>query len=204
MANRQIKDLPSVSSVQEGDVFHINELASNADRKITFLNLEQLFINRNRANNTEAINGVDDNNFMTPLKSKAQLDSRLSTESESVNGSNNTKIMTPLRTLQSIQNQTPEIVKNENRDVLNNASPTLANRKYHITVTNTITLPVTSGLSVGDSVYFTKSLSVSPIVQVEGTNSENIVLGDGSTDNSVIFNINSEIIFIFNGINWEV
>lgn len=204
MSNIQIKDLPAVSTLSEGDVFHINELATDADRKITFLNLETFFLNRNKANNTEAITGVDDANFMTPLKTKAQLDSRLATEVQAATGTNNTSLMTALRTVQSIEAQTPEISTNDNSDLISNAATVQANRKYHITVTNTVTLPSTTGLSVGDKVRLTKQISVTPTITVNGGNSEVITLANGNTDTSILFDIDSEIILIFNGTNWEV
>lgn len=204
MANKQIKDLTPVTSITDDDVLHVNIAQSSADRKITFLNLETFFLNRNRANNTEAITGVDDGNFMTPLKTKAQLDSRLATEIQAVNGTNNTSLMTALRTVQSIKQQTPEISTNDNSDLISSASTVQVNRKYHITVTNTVTLPSTTGLSVGDGVRLTKQIPVTPTITVNGGNSEVITLANGGTDTSILFDIDSEIILIFNGTNWEV
>ena len=74
---------------------------------------------------------------------------------------------------------------------------------YYLDGTFTTTLPDTTGLVNGDTVKFIKDILETPIIEVDGTNSENIITENG-TDTSVFFDINSEIIFVFNGTNWEV
>jgi hypothetical protein len=74
---------------------------------------------------------------------------------------------------------------------------------YYLDGTFTTTLPDTTGLANGDTVKFIKDILETPIIEVDGTNSENILTENG-TDTSVFFDINSEIIFVFNGTNWEV
>lgn len=86
--------------------------------------------------------------------------------------------------------------------VLNSNSTTEVNKSYYITGNYTITLPSVTGLVVGNRVTFTKSLSATPIIQREGT-TENIITENG-TDISILYNLNSEIIIIFNGTDWEV
>ena len=49
---------------------------------------------------------------------------------------------------------------------------------------------------------FVKALTATPIIQV-GAGGANIVTTKG-TDTSVIFDINAEIVFVFNGTNWEI
>lgn len=79
---------------------------------------------------------------------------------------------------------------------------TQINWTYHITTTSTMTLPNTVSLSTGAWVKFTKQLNVSPTIRRFGS-SVNIRTSVG-VDNSIIFDIPSEIIFIWNGVEWEV
>lgn len=75
--------------------------------------------------------------------------------------------------------------------------------KYWLASSLTVTLPNTSvDTPLGSSVTFVKALTATPIIQV-GAGGANIVTTKG-TDTSVIFNINAEIVFVFNGTNWEI
>lgn len=79
----------------------------------------------------------------------------------------------------------------------------------HIINSNTFTLPVVGGLGAGrNTVVLTKDVTATPTIQVEGGSNEVIQIGKNNevstTDTSVIFDINSEIIFSWNGNNWEI
>lgn len=78
---------------------------------------------------------------------------------------------------------------------------TVALWTYHITTDSTITLPDPSTLSVGDPVKFTKNIGVIPTIQRNSTELIKTVKG---SDTSVLFDIEAEIIFVWNGTEWEV
>lgn len=81
-------------------------------------------------------------------------------------------------------------------------SNTSAGWRYHITTSSTITLPDTATLSVGAWVKFTKKLEIIPTIQRFG--STVVIKTSIGTDSSVLFDIEAEIIFIWNGTEWEV
>lgn len=72
---------------------------------------------------------------------------------------------------------------------------------YHVTSTVTITLPNPSTLSVGDWVKFTKMFDIIPTIQ--RNNTEQIKTSRGN-DTAVFYDIMAEIIFVWNGVEWEV
>jgi len=77
------------------------------------------------------------------------------------------------------------------------------NAAYWLGSSLTVTLPDTTTLPPkGTFVRLTKALAAKPVAQV-GAGSAVIVTSKGN-DTSVTFDINAEIIFIFNGTNWEV
>lgn len=80
---------------------------------------------------------------------------------------------------------------------------TAANSSYHIVGDINVILPNTNGRAVGDRVVFTKDQDNSPTVEVFDTVTQEIQTTKGN-DSSVIFDINSEVIFVFNGTQWEV
>ena len=86
--------------------------------------------------------------------------------------------------------------------VLSANSNTNKNWTYHITTAPTITLPDTSTLVAGDWVKFTKKLGVEPTIQRFG--STVLIKTTLGTDSSVTFDIEAEVIFVFNGTEWEV
>jgi hypothetical protein len=86
--------------------------------------------------------------------------------------------------------------------VLSANSGTSVNWTYHITTASTITLPDSATLSVGDKVVFTKKLGVVPTIQRFG--STVLIKTSLGTDSSVLFDIEAEIIFVWNGTEWEV
>lgn len=92
-------------------------------------------------------------------------------------------------------------LKNKHKVLTANAQ-TYANWTYHITTASTITLPDTTTLSIGAWVKFTKKLDVVPIIQRFGS-TVNIKTKKG-TDISVFFDVEAEIIFVWNGVEWEV
>ena len=77
------------------------------------------------------------------------------------------------------------------------------NAAYWLGSSLTVTLPdTTTPPPKGTFVRLTKALTAKPVVQA-GAGSAAIVTSKGN-DTSVIFDVNAEIIFIFNGTNWEV
>jgi plastocyanin len=86
--------------------------------------------------------------------------------------------------------------------VLSANSNTVASWTYHVTTASTITLPNTATLSVGDKVTFTKKMGVVPTIQRFG--STVLIKTSLGTDSSVLFDIEAEIIFVWNGTEWEV
>lgn len=86
--------------------------------------------------------------------------------------------------------------------VLSSNSGTSKNWTYHITTASTITLPDTATLVAGDWVKFTKKIGVIPTIQrFGGSVLIKTVIGN---DSSVLFDIESEIIFVWNGVEWEI
>ena len=87
--------------------------------------------------------------------------------------------------------------------VLSANSPTNIGWTYHITTAATITLPDSSTAVAGESrVTFTKKLGVIPTIQRFG--STVLVKTRKGSDSAVFFDIESEIIFVWNGTEWEV
>lgn len=77
------------------------------------------------------------------------------------------------------------------------------NAAYWIGSSLTVTLPdTTTPPPKGTFVRLTKALTAKPVVQA-GAGSAVIATSKGN-DTSVTFDVNAEIIFIFNGTNWEV
>jgi len=72
---------------------------------------------------------------------------------------------------------------------------------YHITTASTITLPNPATLAIGDWVKFTKKIGVIPTIQRNSTEEIKTDLGN---DTAVFFDIEAEIIFVWNGTEWEV
>ena len=77
------------------------------------------------------------------------------------------------------------------------------NAAYWLGVSLTVTLPdTTTPPPKGTFVRLTKALAAKPVIQA-GAGSAVIATSKGN-DTSVTFDVNAEIIFIFNGTNWEV
>jgi hypothetical protein len=86
--------------------------------------------------------------------------------------------------------------------VLSTNSNTAAGWTYHITTAATITLPDTTTLIIGDKVTFTKRLDVIPVIQRSGATV--LIKTRLGLDSSVFFDVNAEITFVWNGVEWEV
>lgn len=71
---------------------------------------------------------------------------------------------------------------------------------YMLTATIAATLP-TASLRVGDSVKFAKTSNATPMIQ---TADGSLITTPVGSDTQVIFDINAELVFVFNGTNWEV
>jgi hypothetical protein len=72
---------------------------------------------------------------------------------------------------------------------------------YHITTASTITLPNPATLAVGDWVKFTKKIGVIPTIQ---RNNTELIKTVRESDTTVFFDIEAEIIFVWDGMEWEV
>ena len=85
-----------------------------------------------------------------------------------------------------------------------------ANERYLIGDSDTYTLPDTSNLEIKDRVEIVKTAGNEPVIEVDGANGELVKLYIpltsvlDQTDTSVLFNIFSKLIFIFNGTDWEL
>lgn len=86
--------------------------------------------------------------------------------------------------------------------VLSSNSSTNVNWTYHITSAATITLPNVGSLSVGDKVTFTKEYNIIPTIQRQGVSE--LIKVRKKSDTAVFFDIESEIIFVWDGSNWRV
>lgn len=89
----------------------------------------------------------------------------------------------------------------DTRILLTGGGSLTPSKQHHITDSLTYTLPDTSGLSVGDSVVISKSVSEEPTIDTFGT--EEIVTDDG-TITSIGLTADTERVFIWNGTNWEM
>lgn len=85
---------------------------------------------------------------------------------------------------------------------LNSNSPTLVDQNYHINGNYTIDLPDITGLTAGKSITFTKALGSTPLIERSGTTE--LIVSDIGSDTSLTFDVNCEIVFVFNGTNWEI
>lgn len=73
---------------------------------------------------------------------------------------------------------------------------------YHIAAAVTVTLPDTTTLDIGDKVTFTKKLNIVPTIQRFG--STVIIQTQYQSDSAVFYDVEAEIIFVWNGVAWEV
>ena len=100
------------------------------------------------------------------------------------------------------------IARRDHRIIVSAAANLVANNTYHIVSSNLFTLPNVAGLAVNSTVVCSKSVYRSPRIRRHGGANENIIIGRPNgltvTDTEIIFDINSEIIFIWNGTNWEL
>jgi hypothetical protein len=85
---------------------------------------------------------------------------------------------------------------------LNSNSSTLVDQNYHINGNYTINLPDITGLTAGKSITFTKALGSTPLIQRNGTTE--LITSEIGSDTSLSFDVNCEIVFVFNGTNWEI
>lgn len=75
------------------------------------------------------------------------------------------------------------------------------NSRYWIGSNLTITLPYSPTMPKGTFVEISKSSQIAPIIQSQG----GVLIKVGSfTDTQIIYNINSRIVLIFNGTEWEI
>lgn len=75
-------------------------------------------------------------------------------------------------------------------------------KNYWLRGTFSVTLPDTTGLGVGSHVRFSKAIDATPTIQV-GAGGAHIVTS-GGTDTSVLFDLDADILFVFNGTDWEL
>lgn len=75
------------------------------------------------------------------------------------------------------------------------------NTEYWLATTCTVTLPSYTGVPTGTRIPFSKSVNATPIIQAAA--GQNIRYG-AVLDTSVQYNINADLVFVFNGTEWEV
>lgn len=73
--------------------------------------------------------------------------------------------------------------------------------RYYLADTITVTLPAGADLAPGANIAFIKSLAAEPMIQATPGDSISVAT---STDTSVIFNINAEILVTWTGTAWEL
>lgn len=73
--------------------------------------------------------------------------------------------------------------------------------RYLVLESVTVTLPEAVHVTVGSVIEFAKINSVSPVIQ---TVDDAQILVGGNSDDSVLFNIDARILFVFNGSSWEL
>lgn len=190
----------NVESITFGDTNFLVASATEARQGIAEIATQQ-----------ETDTGTDDQRMVTPKKLQGFTTQfyKYATQAEAEAGTSNGRVMSPLRSFQAIEKKTPEIARKDYRKAEVGAGITLvAHETYHIATNNVYTLPDVTNLAGGATIVLTKSIYNTPTIQVHGGNSENIRIGkaDGSTefDTSILFDINSEIILVWNGASWEV
>lgn len=167
------------------------------------------------ATNTETQTGTDSQTAVTPaaLNSRVSTSDRtglieLATQTEAEQATDNQRAMTPLRVKQSIVEQTPNVADKDYRLALLSFADLEAHQTYHIASNATFTLPNVVGLSGGATIVLTKSIYNAPTIEVHGGQGENIRIGrfDGSQDidTAISFDINCEIVLVWNSTSWEV
>lgn len=167
------------------------------------------------ATDAETIAGTDTSRAVTPkgLASKTATESRdgivrFANEAQATAAASSTLTMSPLRSKSLINSMIPNIADKDYRDVLSSGASLDKHQTYHIKNNGTFTLPNTSGLSAGTTVVLTKDIDVTPNVRVFNLASDRIRVGryddNVDIDTEVIFDINCEIIIVYNGTQWEI
>lgn len=143
-----------------------------------------------------------DTNFLVAQASETEVGVvELPTKSEAEGGTDHQRAMTPLRSKQLIVYETPNIADKDYRDPLFSATTLSVHQKYHIVSDSTFTLPAVSGLVGGDTIVVTKSVYNEP--KFKGANNELIRTLNGNVT-TYTFNNATELVFVFNGTDWEV
>lgn len=204
MANKQIKDLTAVTEIADPDVFHVNLNATGADRKITKANLKTEFIDDNIATNAEAIAGASNTKIMSPAKTDLYIDERVATTPEAQDNTNDFNLLTPLKLKQYLDANTVGSLAEP--QVISGGGALELYKFYIITDSLTYTLPNVAGFNGDEYLRINSIQGQEPIIQREGSNSEVLRLNDSVTDSSFIYDLNAEIIPIFNNTNnrWEI
>jgi phage-related tail fiber protein len=91
---------------------------------------------------------------------------------------------------------------NAQRKAVSTALAAKAGHAYHLTTSAPVTLPAAAGLVVGDSIRFTKALAVEQVL-ISAAAGETVTHGT-TTDSGFYFDINAEVIVVWNGAGWEV
>lgn len=76
-----------------------------------------------------------------------------------------------------------------------------AGQRYLLLESVTVTLPETTHVTVGAAIEFAKLSSASPVIQA---GDDTHILVRGNSGDSVLFNIDARILFVFNGSSWEL
>lgn len=167
------------------------------------------------ATSAETITGTDTQRAITPsgLSARTGTESRdgivrYANQAQAEAALSSSLAMSPLRTGQLIIARTPDIADKNYRDLLSGGGNLSIHQQYHLSGDSTFILPNISGISKGSTIVLTKEIDNTPTIRVFNTTSDRIRVGrysgDVILDTSVIFDINCEILLIFNGTYWEV
>lgn len=97
---------------------------------------------------------------------------------------------------------TAEFLNNISSYVILNADTTAeVSKRYWLQESLVLSLPDLADVEIGDTVVVSKSIDADPTVVPTG--SANIITEKGPTT-SILFDINAEITFVFNGTDWEL
>lgn len=164
---------------------------------------------------TEVITGIDDVRAVTPagLSARTGTESRdgivrYANQAQAEAGLSSSLVMSPLRTANYINVKLPDIADKNYRDLLTGGGNLTIHQQYHLSGNSTFILPNISGLTKGMTIVLTKEIDSTPNIRVFNLTSDRIRVGrysgDVVLDTEIIFDINCEILLIFNGTYWEV
>ncbi|MGL4751460.1 MAG: hypothetical protein ACRCXB_03410 [Aeromonadaceae bacterium] len=120
----------------------------------------------------------------------------LATQEESDAGTDDLRVITPLKLGRTA------VTQESQRRVLTSSSSVVDGGNYHLVGDITATMPASAGLTANKSkIRFTKAQGFTPNLVGSGSDKfrHNTI-----TDSTVIFNIDAEIVCVWNGTYWEI